>query len=461
MLVWRSCGEPRIIATYPRTSMKLVCVWIAVLLSLPPAGWAHAHTARSWQSAETPAQESRTPASVIGTKDERAEKAANLYDKGRFVEAALEFEGLVKDYPQDTSFLFNAAVSRFGAGHYAHTVAYTREYLAGGALQPGDRKEAEEQLAEALAKVAPIRVTVHAPAGGPAEVTVVAQHVARTSSDLRPELLFPVTLSAQLATVELELDPGAWTLRVEGPGYERQEQRVELAQGVASAVEFTLAAVPASAAAGPGLGPIDAPPPVAEVPRPVVRRMQLGFGVAGGAAVVAGIVVPIVGAVRVKGLDSYDCKPVMGASDPYAVCRADWAAAYRTRDAGLAVLGGGLGLLGGGLTWMIQNSDKRRKAFIAEAAVGGVALVGGFASLFATVKPFNELNQAPDWEAKSGGIAGRLAPHAVSMTAFGFGLGLLTSAVVGLGVQRKHVGTLRAGAVTGPGQASLVLSGSF
>src|SRR5690606_878350 len=126
----------------------------------------------------------------------------------------------------------------------------------------GDRKEAEEQLAEALAKVAPIRVTVHAPAGGPAEVTVVAQHVARTSSDLRPELLFPVTLSAQLATVELELDPGAWTLRVEGPGYERQEQRVELAQGAASAVEFTLAAVPASAAAGPGLGPIDAPPPV-------------------------------------------------------------------------------------------------------------------------------------------------------------------------------------------------------
>ena len=47
------------------------------------------------------------------------------------------------------------------------------------------------------------------------------------------------------------------------------------------------------------------------------------------------------------------------------------------------------------------------------------------------------------------------------MATLGLGLGMLTSAAVGLAVQRKHMGSLRAGAMAGPGQAGVLLSGSF
>lgn len=434
--------------------MKLACVWTALMMSLPPAGTAQARYAQSSQGADTPAQESRTPASVIGSKEERVGKAANFYEKGRFVEAALEFEGLVKDFPQEPNYLFNAAVSRYGAGHYAHTVAYTREYLAHKTLSPEDRKEAEAQLTEALRKAVTVRVSVRAAPGGAGEVTVVAQHVARASSDLRPELLFPVKLAAQPVNLALELDPGAWTLRVEGGTYQTAERRVELVQGAPNALEFALAlAVTDDTPPGPA--------PVREVPADVVRKMKLGLGIAGGVGIVAGIVVPVIGAGRARKLDGAACDPVMGAEDPYAQCRLDWRNAYRMRDAGLAALGGGVGLLAGGLTWMVRDPHRRRTALLVETAIGGVAAVGGFASLFATSQPFTRRNEAEDWATQHTGIPGTVGGHAASMAIFGFGLGMLTSAAVGLGVQRRHVGSLRAGAMTGAGQAGVMLSGSF
>lgn len=432
--------------------MKLACVWTAAMMSLPPAGSAQARYAQSVQGAA--AQES---GAVIGSKDERVGKAANFFEKGRYVEAALEFEGLVKDFPNEPNFRFNAAASRSSAGHYAHTVAYTREYLASGALKPEDRKEAEAQLNEALRKTVTVRVTVRGPADGSTSATVVAQHVARASSDLRPELRFPVTLSGKGAAVGLELDPGAWTLRVEGPGYQQQERRVELAQGAPSSVEFALALAPVN------VTPTDLPAGDRQVPHEVVRKLKLGLGIAGGAVMVAGIAVTAAGAVKIGALDGYTCTPSTeaGAEDPYAQCRADWRDPYRMRDTGLAALGGGVGLVVGGLTWVARDPRKRRSALVAEGVIGGLAAVGGFASLFATTRSFNEVNRAETWQASDPDIAVKLGGHAVSMFTLGLGLGMLTGSVVGLVVHRKHASPLRASAMTGAGRAGLLLSGSF
>lgn len=439
--------------------MKLACAWTAIMMSLPPAGPASAHSALSRQGADTPAPESRTPASVTGTKEERVAEAARSYDNGRFIEAALEFEGLFKDFPQELDFLFNAAISRHGAGHYAHTVAYTREYLARGTLGPDDRKEAEAQLTEASRRVVTVRVTVSAPASGPDDATIVAQHVARASADLRPELLFPVKLSAQPAAVSLELDPGAWTLRVEGPGYQRQERRIEVKQGTPGSQDFALSLAPMSQSKP------DAQAPVREVPADVVRNLKLGFGVSGGVLMAAGIVLPAVGGAQVKRLWTDESKATtckqMGMDDPEAKCRTDWRAPYRLRDSGLAVLGAGVGLLTGGLTWLIKEPRKRHKALLAETVIGGLAVGAGFTSLFWSSRPFNLLNTRDDWTTAYSAINGKVGGHAASMTLFGFGLGMLTSAAVGLGIQRKYAGSLRASALTGPGQAGVLLSGSF
>lgn len=433
--------------------MKLTCVWTALIITFPP-GSVYARHAHSRQGADTPASESRTPSSVTGTKEERVAEAARSYDNGRFIEAALEFEGLFKDFPKELDFLFNAAIGRFGAGHNAHTVAYTREYLARATLTPEDRKEAEAQLNEALRKVVPVRVTVRAPAGGPAQATVVAQHVARASADLRPELLFPITLSGQPAAVSLELDPGAWTVRVEGPKYQKQERRIDVVPGTPGTQEFTLAVAIAPTPTVP-----DGPPQAREVPADVARKLKLGFAVSGGVLMAVGVVLPIVGGLQQVKDDELksiaECKANSGA-DGLAQCGDDWRAPYRLRDGGLAVLGGGVGLLAGGLTWMAKDPRKRRAALLAETAVGGVAFVGGLVSLRFSVKQFNERNWAED-----GDIAPKMGGHAAAMTLIGFGIGMVSSAAVGLAVQRKSVGSLRAGALTGPGQAGVLLSGSF
>lgn len=430
--------------------MKLACVGTAVMLSLAPVGTLQARPALSWQGAATPAGGS----SVIGSKEERVGKAAGFYEKGRFVEAALEFEGLVKDFPNDANFRFNAAVSRYGAGHFAHTIAYTRQYLASGTLKPEDRKEAEAQLNEALRRAVTVRVTLRAPADGTTEATIVARHVARASSDIRPDLAFPVKLVRQQVTVALELDPGAWQIVATGRGYAESTKQVELTPGTPSSLEVAL--TPAVADVAPGNAPQDR-----QVPPEVVRKMMIGSWAAGGAVTAIGIALPIAGAVKVGGLDNYTCDPVSGAEDPYAQCRTDFRNAYRTRDVGMAMLGGGIGLLAGGLTWMAKGTAPRRTAFVIEGAIGGVALIGGFASLFATTRSFNEINRMEVWSAADPDVSIRAGGHAVSMFTLGLGAGLLTTSLIGIGVTRKHAGSLRAGAMTGPGQAGLTLSGRF
>ena len=433
--------------------MKLVCVMTALLLVFPATGTASPalprRAAALYQSAESPARESRTPAVVIGSKEERAAKAAANYDQNRSVEAALGFEGLWKDYPTDVDYLFNAAVSRYAAGHNAHAVAYTREYLAQPKLTADDRKVAEAQLREALPQASPVPVTVTAAAGGPGEITVVAQHMARESGDLRPELLFPAKAGAAM---EVQLDPGIWTIRAQGPGSVASEHSVGVIQAGKGAVALRLEIAPP---AGGSTGPAVLTTP-REVPPKLVRRLELGFGITGGLAAVTGIVVLAVGAGKVN--DTATCT----AKDKVS-CVQDLRDGVRVRDLGVVALGGGVGLVTGGLTWLAKDPRKRRTAWIAEMAVGGAALVGGAILNTFTAAAFNLKNDTGEINTDSYFSEHRHSVgHAMGGLLFGMGAGLITSAATGFAVQKKHLGeNLRLDAMAGRGQAGLLLSGRF
>jgi len=422
--------------------MMLTCAAWTALLILPPGA--------------TVVASAQEPAAVAGDKDERATQAADYYSRGRYVEAALEFEGLWRDFPGEPRFLFNAAASRYAAGHYAHTVAYLGEYLARPEIAGVDRQEAQAQLDEARNKVAGVQVAVRVPADASGEVTVVVRHVARGASDLRPELVLPARRSGDTATAVAQLEPGRWVVGAQGTGLDAASQQVEVTRAGGQQVELTLSAT----------APADAPAatPVGEqgVPPRDLRALKLGFAAAGGVAAAAGVGVLAAGAVR-RGRTA-DCD---SAARGELACKRDLMLALRTRDAGAAVLGAGLGLLAGGLTWGVADPRKRRAAWIAEASVGGLALIGGAAWLTVSSNKFNAANTGPitAWDAHYAAVGGSRG-HAAAATIFGLGAGLVGSAVTGLLVQRSRAArpmarALRLDGVAAPGHAGLRLSGRF
>lgn len=439
--------------------MMLAAAWTALLLLPPGVAPLTLTLVASHQAADAPAKESRTPA-VVGAKDERAAQASEYYSKGRYVEASLEFEGLWRDFPGEPRFLFNAAASRYIAGHYAHTIAYLDEYLARKDVQGADRQEAQAQRDEARNKVAAVQVGVTLPPGAPGDVTVVVQHVARGASDLRPELLFPARAQAGRAGVVVQLEPGTWIVRAKSPGHDDAEQRVEITRDAGQKVALTLKV----AAVAPPTEPVTGPATTdRSVPPEVARRAKIGVAAVGGVAAVAGIAVLAVGAKQRGGLATCD-RP----DDNFLACKQDLAAGLRMRDAGAAVLGGGIGLLAGGLTWISRDAATRRKAWIAEAAVGGLALVGGAAWLSVSSLNFNKANTGAVTSWPDHYAASNAGGHAAAAAVFGLGAGLVGGAITGLIIQRRHIGSkrhalrnLRIDGAASPRLTGLVLSGRF
>lgn len=416
--------------------MKLICVMTALMLL-------HSSIAMAAPAAADGPQ-------VTGTREERASAAAGYYAQGDFVRAALGFEGLHTDHPQERDYLFNAAASRHGAGHYAHAVAYTREYLAISGLPAADRQEAEAQLKEAQSNVGTVKVTVAVEPGGEGPWTLIARHVARESGDIRPDL--PFTAAAG-APVDLALDPGVWTIRAAGAGYVAAEQRVEVSKGAASAISLSLAPAPEE------VGPAGTPtaPQTKDIPPVVVRRSLLGFGIAGGLAAVAGISVLGVGAAGVK--SAGDCDETNAGQ-----CVAELRDGLMLRDLGVAALGSGVGLLVGGMTWKIRDAKARRTGWIVEAGVGAAALIAGMVLIPMTMRSFNGANDTGsirDWGTHYGDNKA-LVGHAVSSAVFGLGLGTLVSAGTSLGLQRRHLGkNVQVSGMAGRGQFGLTLTGRF
>lgn len=439
--------------------MKLVCALTALMLALPVPAAALVPPLGPMtrlyqsQSADSPARESRAPPVVLGTEVERKSNATAHYEKNRFVEAALGFEGLWGDFPKNDEYLFNAAASRSAAGHNAHAVAYTREYLRNPDLKSearaADRTEGEAQLRQAMVGLVPVAVTVTTPPGGTGQITIVAEHIPRDSSDLRPELLFPTRAGSPM---ELQLDPGSWTVRAQGPGYIEAEQRVEVVKDVAAKVALRLEATPADLPGGHGV--VTTP---SEVPPRLVRRLELGFGIAGGVAAVVGIIMLGVGAGKIG-------KTAECADDVFSDCDRELRVGTRIRGHGALAFGGGAGLLAGGLTWIARDPAKRRKAWIGELVIGGAGLVVGAILMPSSAKRFNDATNPttiPDWNDRFRG-ARHSVDHAMAGLLVGLGVGLITSAVTGLAVQRKYgANRVRVDAMAGRTQAGLMVSGRF
>jgi len=176
-------------------------------------------------------------------------RALELYDQGRFAEAAMEFEALATQ--GDPKQFFEAGQMRFAAGHMAHASRHFQEYIASG-LDEEQRSIAQSRLMKATTGTRRVEARV-TPDGAATEV--VARRVGDPPEQQRPELSTPVVAG----TATLRLDPGAWELHVAAPGFVPVQQALAVGE---TNVPVTLVLVPVPVAAV-------APPPG---PRPNLRR---------------------------------------------------------------------------------------------------------------------------------------------------------------------------------------------
>lgn len=401
------------------------------------------------------------PAGAASSKEQRVAAAYQQFEKQRHVEAALEFEGLWRDF-KEPRFLFNAAVTRYTARHYAHAVAYLNEYLALQEVKGADREEAKAQLEVARREVTSVQVRVQAE-GVSGEPTVTARWVSEFASDIRPELPVPLAPSGTGQGGVIQLDPGTWVVRAQAPGTEPAEVQVKVAAGAPVSADLALKPVPQET------GPKGQPSP-SEVRGPKARRIA-GLAVVGDGAAVAlvGVVVTAVGHARDFG-PALKADPMTCASwDQLRGCSSDLREGAQLRGAGTGLLGAGLGLAGAGAIWFIREEKTRKLAWIVQASVGGAALIGGIVGVALSTRGFNDVNTSPtaDWQSVSEGVKGPATTYAVGAAITGLGVGLATGAGLGLGLgvsrgkSSQYAKALRLGGGPGRGAFGLTLSGRF
>ncbi|MBZ5711116.1 hypothetical protein [Nannocystis pusilla] len=398
------------------------------------------------------------PAGAASSKDERVAAAYRQFEKQRHVEAALEFEGLWRDF-KEPRFLFNAAVTRYTARHYAHAVAYLNEYLALAEVKGADRDEAKAQLEVARREVTSVQVRVQAEGVG-GEPTVTARWVSEFASDIRPELPVPLAPSGTAQGGVIQLDPGTWVLRAQAPGAEPAEVQIKVTAGAAVTAELALKPVPAETGPKGQTGP--------DAGKPLDGR-KIGLATVGVGAGLSVIGVALTAVGQAKGFGPALKADAMACADwsDLQGCSSDLRAGATLRAAGTGVLGAGLGLVGSGAIWFIRKEKSRRLAWYVEAGVGGAALIGGIVGLVVGGGNFNEANTSPEasWATLPGEVKGPAAIFAASSAVAGLGIGLAAGAGLGLGLSRgkssQYAKALRLGGGPGRTALGLTLSGRF
>jgi hypothetical protein len=418
------------------SAMMLACLPFAVLLPLLPA--------MTSQAAEP------APA-VAGTKDQRVAAAADAYGQANFAAAAVAFESLYRDYPGEPRFLFNAGASRYAAHHYAHAALHFSEYTLRPDIQDSDRKDAQAQLNEARNRVASVQLTVRVPAGARDEVTFIVRRVARGPLDQRPELQFTAPPVGDVATLSVQVDPGVWAVQLRGPSYTTTDQSFEVRGLGPQRLDLQLAQAGSVSSLQPSSGPAAAAPPGR------ARQYAVSLGVTGGVTSVVGVGILAAGLAKRRQLAVCD--------DDELVCQDNLSGALTIRDAGAATLGLGVGVLAGGLVWFNRDPALRRKLWLGGGVVGGLASIGGIAGLVVASHSYNSANAArvTDWDAHYNG-PGKAPLRATSAAILGLGLGLVTSSVTSLFIQRRTNPGLRALRIDGaasPWLTGLVVSGRF
>lgn len=426
--------------------MGLISAWTVSLLMLTGA-------------AEVQAAQASAPAAArpSGSKDERIAQAFANYEKQRFDAAALEFEGLWQEF-REPRFLFNAAVSRVGARHHAHAVAYLSEYVGTAGVTDADRAEAEAQRTASLRETVSTRVLIDGPAE-PGEIEFAVEHVQKLAADIRPPLVFAATQTAGATRSRVvDLDPGEWKVRIELAGYQPIEQVVRVTAGAQPEVRVALVRAPQQGGARAGL------------PERVRTRYVLGASVTGGLVLAGGVGVLVVGQVRYG--QSF-ATPVGECAQDQLDCRTALASSGALRSVGAGLLGAGVGAAVAGVSGLVRASDRRRTAWIAESALGGAAALGGAVWAGLSVVRMSAANSRADLSWSDSANQAAVDRFATGYTAgaavLGFGAGMLAGGVGGLVLERAYRKApgpvagrrLEVGGGVSPAWSGVVVSGRF
>lgn len=391
--------------------MLLACA-LGLLLAASPAG----ATAPDAAAPGPERGEGSNDALRASNKDARARQAAGAFAARRYPRAAHEYEALFAEF-DEPGFLLAAGRSRLAAGHRAHAVAYLSQLLASGLLTATDTQVAYGELAAAQKAVTPVTLRVELPADLDHVPRLSAEYVAPHELDPRPALEFPLPTGASPTRVLLlQLDPGAWRLRVDDPALASAELVVEVLGQPGGALQLDLR-------------PHDLR---SDWPRPQLRRLVGVLAGVGGATLGAGIGVTIVG-------DRRGQRTLAGASGAClesADCRDPLADATMLRSAGAGMLGAGAGATIAGLTGLTRVPRLRRRLWLAELAVGGAGILGGAVGVALAARGFNHDavasgRPAGDPEALDR-IERRLAQHTAAAAGLGLGSGLAFAAAVAL-----------------------------
>lgn len=133
-----------------------------------------------------------------------AERAREAYARRDFVAAARMYEALFADTGA-VKYLFNAGMAREAAGNDGLAIRHWQRYLdEAEAIAAEERAQLTEQLAAARRRAVPVLLR----GADERPITVELRYMTGEGSDA---LIIEVT-----GVAEVDLDPGAWTLRVSG-----------------------------------------------------------------------------------------------------------------------------------------------------------------------------------------------------------------------------------------------------
>ncbi|HFE47577.1 MAG TPA: hypothetical protein ENJ18_19160, partial [Nannocystis exedens] len=233
--------------------------WLAFAILAAPAA-APSHTAPTGSSAvtqpvapqpSTPSSTGDTPSAAspaAGTTDastgaakasmdERLKTAEQLYKARKYVESAHELESLWNDTGHPNA-LYNAALARFAAGHYAHTISYLETYVRDVKDAPQDALDlAQFQLEKAKSNSADVPIRIGPPDAVTDGVEIWARRIPTGANDTRPDVILKVLPPAQgsPAARSIYLDEGTWSIESRSTNFVSQPQEITIAKQAKSA----------------------------------------------------------------------------------------------------------------------------------------------------------------------------------------------------------------------------------
>lgn len=367
-----------------------------------------------WTGSVTPPKNALPEAAVASPADEAKEasvtRAFEAFGARQFTASSAKFEALWSEF-SEPRFLFNAAISRFSARHFAHAVMHLESYLRLTGLTAEDLAVARSQLEAARAKTRQVRLAGRLATEPSKEIWVDLEHEAEPG--LRPALRVALPVVAGKFTGSLYLDPGGWRIQAQcPPGSQTSAAHVlvgESSKPVEVLLECQLERPPVSTQAH------------------VRRRSAIASGAFGGATLVVGA---LVAGVFIHKRDALLQREDLGTVNNNAT---RWFIWFEVRAAaGLALVGVGAGAAIGAGTTAIQSDRWRRLAYLSELAVGGGMVLGAMVARHRFLVVENHKRETENWEQFRMNSVTTLSRDLTADTFVGLGVGLLASASAGL-----------------------------